>query len=110
MDTLIQINTLQTAGIPPSPKIIINGRKIAFQIRPHIIFSVNKKNPKLILSYGNKRQGPTLRNLAIPRAAESIDKQKVAIVCRFKTSITTSSGRAIAIERFVERVPIIIMM
>ena len=38
------------------------------------ILSRTTNKPKLIRSYGNNRHGPTLRNLAIPKAADITDK------------------------------------
>ena len=64
-------------GGRPSTK----SRKNPFPMRQNAIFTNRTKNPRFILSYGINLEGPTLKNLDMPKHAENTDNENVTSVC-----------------------------
>ena len=59
----------------------MKARKNPFPIKQLAMFTIRTKNPRFILSYGISLEGPTLKNLDMPKHAESTDKENVMMVC-----------------------------
>ena len=70
-------------GGPPSTK----ARKNPFPIKQLAMFTIRTKKPRFILSYGISLEGPTLKNLDMPKHAEITDNEKVRTVCHELLSI-----------------------
>ena len=58
-----------------------------FPTRQHTTFTITRKKPRFILSYGIKRHGPTEKNFVMPSVAAKTDMLNVTIAWGSKGSI-----------------------
>ena len=69
-------------------------------MKQEVMFTIKTKNPRFILSYGINLDGPTLKNLLIPKHAENTDKRNVTSVCRLNGSSDSGPRKTIAMIKW----------